>query len=164
MDPGFASAHPEAAVLLGDLVFSPGGPREPDPEASGAPGDRRYGIEYEEFYDRNASLCLQEVDHRPGLEVMFAWVAARDDVYPPDHSRAGQPLVPPDYACPGGREMSSVLTGAACGILSSAHSATKPLVGSRDVLWGFHPLAFDPATVQGALEWIFRYEWGLGAP
>jgi hypothetical protein len=47
------------------------------------------------------------------------------------------------------------------GVVVTASSATKPLVGSEDFLWGFHPLAWDYEDTKAALIWILRERWQL---
>jgi hypothetical protein len=46
-------------------------------------------------------------------------------------------------------------------LASTAHSTTKALTGSPDFVWGFHPLAFQPAQVRSSLRWILREAWQL---
>jgi hypothetical protein len=67
----------------------------------------------------------------------------------------------PQINCyPRGRDVSTINL-APVGIVSSTYSDTKPLPGSEDFLWGFHPMAFDPKDIQDALLWIAQERWQL---
>jgi len=57
--------------------------------------------------------------------------------------------------------MVSSLKGAPTGLASRAYSDAKPVRGSQDFLWGFHPLSFELDAVEAAVLWILGDNWEL---
>lgn len=89
---------------------------------------------------------------------MFLYRAIRDEIDP----RTGEPFVEdPQANCYPVGWPTSTLNLAPIGLVVHTNSATKPLPGSSDFLWGFHPLAFGHFEVEGTLTWIMRENWGL---
>jgi len=134
-----------AAAPLGIGELRPAPPRIPP-----FPDLTLHLLPQEEFYDR---------DLRPGRdpvpadlhETIFVWEALRDS-----------PWMDPQTTCalhgPGGL---SGLNGAATGVVRPSTPALRPDASSAQILWGFHPLAFEEDDLGLALAGIFAHLWGL---
>lgn len=162
----FVATYPSAGDgVVGDLVMSANSPRLPDPTKNGVPQDRTYRQDWEEFYNRDvttAAECTRLFNERSCMVPMFLHRAARDDVYPEGHARAGQPLVAlADSLCQPFNRDRSPLDRAPIGVVSSVYSSQKQLPNSNDFLWGFHPLGFRTDRVQAALLWIIGENWQI---
>ena len=105
---------------------------------------------WEEFYDRDLSEGVDIAS--PGLtEALFRWEALRDS-----------PWMDSSLDCPPpSPEGLSYLDGAATGIYRLSTPLLRPSAASAQILWGFHPLAFDEDDLSLALRGIFGQLWGL---
>ena len=110
-----------------------------------------YQFEHEEFYNANTTGRGISLNLRSCQTTMYRLRARRDEGL----------ISKPDSTCvPLGRSR-SILDGVPIAIVSSTYSDTKPLTGSEDFLWGFHPLAFELGDVRRALLWIIRSRWQI---
>jgi hypothetical protein len=110
-----------------------------------------YRFDFEEFFDFNATTRPVRITTRPCQSSMFELRSRRDDGLIDDPYRNCEPW---------GLEQSR-LQGAPVAVISRAYAQTKQLRGSEDLVWGFHPLAFDASGVRAALRWIFESRWEL---
>jgi hypothetical protein len=120
------------------------------PNADRLAGSLAYQLRFEEFYDRNVTSREVTVLPRDCQMPMFVHRAMRDEGYVDDPS-----------LCPPPGSVTSVIDGAPVAIESSVYSEDKPLVGSHDFLWGFHPLGFEEEGLRAALRWVFLNDWEL---
>jgi hypothetical protein len=131
-----------------------------------------YAVNSEEFYNRNTTTRTASVFVRPCQTEMFRWIARRDyeewfeevwfpSVYP-DSTIDIPPIIPNESSnCVPPLSTSSPLKNAPTGIASSVYSDEKPIRGSQDFLWGFHPLSFQLDDVRAAVLWILGDNWEL---
>jgi len=110
-----------------------------------------FKLESEELYNVNVTSRRLDLTLRDCQTPMFVHRALRDE-----GAQIGslEDCRPPNWPV-------SPLDGVPNAILSRAYADTKPLRGSEDVLWGFHPWAFDAQDVQQALLWIASTRWEL---
>jgi len=133
-----------------------------------------YAVNSEEFYNRNTTTRSANLFLRPCQTEMFRWVARRDyeawfeqvwfpSVHP-DSTIDIPPIVPNASGnCVPPLSVSSPLKNASTAIASSVYSDDKPVRGSQDFLWGFHPLSFQLDDVKAAVLWILGDNWELEA-
>jgi hypothetical protein len=107
---------------------------------------------YEEFYNVNVTSRPLTIEPRPCQVPMYRLFARRDEP---------GVVEDPDNQCPPSGTEHSVLDGVPVAIASTTYAQGKPLLGSADFLWGFHPLSFEPDEVASALRWIFTENWQL---
>jgi hypothetical protein len=82
----------------------------------------------------------------------------------PDSTIDIPPIVPNASGnCVPPLSVSSPLKNASTAIASSVYSDDKPVRGSQDFLWGFHPLSFQLDDVKAAVLWILGDNWELEA-
>jgi len=144
----FFEAYPSANGYLGDLL----------PNRTRTEYWPRYKLSFEELYNFNPSCLAVTLSPRQCQRTMFQFRARRDEIDP----STGEPWIEDaQLNCPPRGYEKSTLDGAPAGLVISTHSATKPIPGSEDFLWGFHPLAFSRFRVEGALIWIMRERWNL---
>lgn len=108
-------------------------------------------FDYEEFYNANTTVRRETLFLRPCQTPMFRHVARRE---------LGLVEDPKTNCLPRHRE-ESLLQGVPVAVVSRVYSQRKPLMGSEDFLWGFHPHAFELEDVRSALRWILESRWGL---
>lgn len=110
-----------------------------------------FKFESEEFYNVNVTSRNLEIIPRDCQTPMFVHRALRDE-----GAQIGslQDCRPPN-------QDESPLDGVPIALLSRVYGDTKPLRGSEDILWGFHPWAFRAEEVQRALLWIAASRWEL---
>jgi hypothetical protein len=108
----------------------------------------------EEFYDTDVSAHPAVLRPRPCQTTMYTALARRDDGW----------VEHPDSTCTPPGSAASPLDGVPIGIASTIYSATKPVPGAPDFVWGFHPLGMEAAGMRSALLWIVRDAWQLPAP
>jgi hypothetical protein len=113
-----------------------------------------YRLDREEFYNVNVTSRAVSVTPRDCQRPMFRQLARRD---------AGM-IARPDTTCYPHGLARSPLDGVPVGLAVRVYQDSKPLPGSEDFVWGFHPLAFRPQDVRAALAWILRESWQLSGP
>jgi len=146
--PAFFDRYPNATGQVSDL-------NPTDGRVDNAP---EFKLRWEEFYNINVSCRPLTISPRDCQRPMYELLARRDDVNP----HTGAPYIgSPESACfPVGLDRSSI-DRAPVGIVISTYSDTKPVVGSEDFLWGFHPLAFEFEEIRRSLMWIMDDRWNL---
>jgi hypothetical protein len=144
----FFTSYPSATGYVVDLP----------PNAARLDYSPLHKLRFEELYNFNPTCYNVTISPRPCQEPMFLYRAIRDEIDP----RTGEPfLEDPETQCRPYGWPTSTLDQAPIGLVVKTNSATKPLQGSEDFLWGFHPLAFDRTAMEGTLTWILRDRWGL---
>jgi hypothetical protein len=117
-----------------------------------------YKLEFEEFYNINVTCREVTISLRDCQRTMFELRARRDELHP----ETGEPFIDdPTWDCWPHNRPFSPLNGVPVGIVNTTHSATKPVAGSEDFLWGFHPLAFEYIDIVGSLIWVLGERWQL---
>jgi hypothetical protein len=142
VDPSFLARYPSAAATVTDL--------RPNDER-GMLQRPEFRFEREEFYNTNVTVRPVSISPRPCQQVMFRLRARRDEGFVTNPATNCYPL---------GRVVSR-LDGAPVAVVSTVYADTKPLVGSEDFLWGFHPLAFRTDDVRRALGWMLGERWQI---
>jgi hypothetical protein len=113
--------------------------------------DREWFFASEEFYNFNGTLRNVNFTVRDCQVPMFRLRTRRD---------VGIQAIPVSQ-CPPRDLGHSIIEGAPVAIASSSYSEEKPLRGSEDYLWGFHPFAFDMDDVEQALRFILGERWEM---
>ena len=142
VDPGFLAHYPSAQGTVTDL--------RPNDER-GLLQRPEFRFEREEFYNANVTVRPVMLSPRPCQQVMFRLRARRDEGF----------VNNPTTSCYPVERALSPLDGLPVAVASTVYSDTKPLVGSEDFLWGFHPLAFQTDDVRRALWWVLAERWQI---
>ncbi len=134
----FLLANPGAGALVTDL-------RPTDARRNLEPG---YFAQFEEFYNVNVTVRQVTLEVRDCFTPMFVLKSRRDEGEV-DPSLCPQPGLP------------SPLQDVPVGFMSTLFSDSKPVVGSADFVWGFHPLSFESNDIAASLRWIIGDNWQL---
>jgi hypothetical protein len=148
VDPQFLASYPSANGEVVDLLS---GADRSCQNFINRKGD--FQFEHEEFYNVNTTSRDVALNLRDCQQTMYRMRARRDEGC----------VAFADTNCYPKHLLKSKLDLAPIGIVSTAYALSKPLAGSEDFLWGFHPLAFDQATVRSSLLWILRERWQIPA-
>lgn len=113
--------------------------------------DREWFFPSEEFYNHNGTKRNVNFMPRECQVPMFRLRTRRD---------AGVQEKPASQ-CPSRGDGTSLIEGAPIAIASSVFSEEKPLRGSEDYLWGFHPFAFEMEDFEAALRFLLAERWEM---
>ena len=139
--PEFLADYPDANGQIRDL--RPTSPRILQ--------SRSWDLDYEEFYNSNVTTRNIVLFVRSCQTPMFRWRARRDE---------GQ-VVNPAQNCRPFNATQSSLDGVPLALAVRTYSEQKPLRGTEDYVWGFHPIAFNFSDVQAALLYVLGQRWEL---
>jgi hypothetical protein len=142
----------------------PFGVRDLTPGPARRASDSLYRVTAEEFYNVNVTSRPIAIQPRDCQIPMFRWVSRRDydDWVLAELGELVPPIVENDSLnCLPIGSTQTAFHLAPTGIVSSVYSDQKPILGSHDFLWGFHPLSFERDTVEAAVHWILGEDWQL---
>jgi hypothetical protein len=139
--PEFLAQYPDADGRLTEL--RPNSPRVLQ--------TRTWDMDYEEFYNTNVVNRNSVLFLRSCQVPMFRWRARRDEGMVSDPATACRPF----------NATVSALDGVPLAVAVTTYSDRKPLRGSEDFVWGFHPVAFNFFDVQAALLYVLGTRWEM---
>ena len=144
LDTNFVNLFPDTETEYGMGQLRPNSAR-----LATTPG---YQFQVEEIYNRNTTTRAVSLVARPCQVTMYRWRARRD--------MGAGPTNPAQNCFPRNRTNSTV-DNSPCAVASQVYSASKPVRGASDFVWGFHPMGFNTSDVQRSLRWMLRSNWGL---